>query len=136
MVPSIIEEVPNPKTRTYSLEEFLKAMSIDGYEQGFGYLMLDNIGGPDEIKRGAHIISACAYGQALINLGVSLEAKYQEDFYDVYGETIAMNDRERLTPKQIARKLKARYKEDLRKTITVPMRFYGDEFKNYQGVKV
>lgn len=127
------------KTRTVSLDELIKAISLDGYEQGFNHLLNDTRGIAPEPKGEHRIITACAYGQAALNLNVDmteLTGPENELFAKVYFNVFDLNDRVHLNPKQIARRIKAKFKDSLKETITVPIAFYEELYSNYQGRKI
>lgn len=104
---------------TPTVKEFIDAVEKNGYEQGYGGLFIFDAPGK---------VRACAAGQALVNLGLvdlnditSQEAAFEfheewsrylnndNNLCIIYYDTWHMNDRQHLTPQQIAAELRSTY---------------------------
>lgn len=122
------------KTVTYG--QIVEAINASIYKQGFGHLLCDD-------EKGS-IVDACALGQCALNLGVSMDSL--EDFLErddgfefgegtLWDDIIELNDTEHRTLKQIARKIKAYWKDQLTREVKLEVYNYA-EFSNWKGIIV
>lgn len=121
---------PNTKeTREITKAQFIQALEINGYDQGFGHMVESN--DPDTL-----IINACAYGQAMLNLGGWSLHPDETTWPDstTLREVTHMNDKKK-TIKQIVRFLKREWKNQMDDKLIMQIHDWG-KYENYSGVKV
>lgn len=87
-----------PKARSVTVREFIEAMRKNGYEQARNgeYINYDYVGG-----KAVRVSSACAYGQAALNLGCTpddLHVSHINGFPNI----VALNDRDGYSIQEIA----------------------------------
>lgn len=129
-----VSELEGDALKKITYEQIIQAIELQTYPQGFGHLIEDDEKG--------HITNACAVGQCALNLGVGLgsleyffETNAGWDNYTLWQAITKMNDIDKKSLKQIARKLRTHWKPDLKKSIDLVAGDYS-QFTNWKGVQV
>lgn len=114
--------------RTVTLEDFIKALELNGYPQSRGRMIRESF-----MEGGYGVDSACAFGQAALNLGASVVSLEYAIGRGIVNRIIDENDSHGFSCEKIAKNM--REKLNLNKEITFKTHNY-KSYRNYQGVKV
>lgn len=121
-------------TRTFKLRDFIQALRLNGYTQRKNRMVHYNVDRGDKLR----IESACAFGQAALNLGVDPDMAYRNMDKGKIGEYVMIHNDDyygQYTCEQIADMVEQTFAEDLDNQYEAPTRDWG-EYEGYQGVKV
>lgn len=116
------------KTREFTYRQIIDAMERNGYRKASGSWVTFK----DSDREKGEVYSACAMGQALLNLGVRPKDVVAASYSIGIGlkhAVIGQNDSQHLPIKQIAQNIREQFANDLDHTVS----FDGIYFKDTNG---
>lgn len=108
---------PSGPNQRFTLNDLVTALELNGYKQGFGHY----------VKRsGDKVLSACAMGQAALNIGIDyrrVSRAFSEIYSPYHGSLSAyiidLNDNRKLSIKKIGAKIREEYGDKLSTVTTL-----------------